>query len=259
MITFKQFLFESQTEKSIADVDKLSGKPILLRGKVRDEWNGEFPLYLKGRDVTSWEGCPRRINGFLNANNSKFKSWENAPEWADSVFLNLSNIKSLNGIPQSKSYSLTDGKIKNLVGLPDKLEYLSIFSFDGLESMKGANTIEANLRISFCPNLNFGDHLELVVGGNVTINKCARITNLKDIHKTFKRIDGSLSFIETPVKSHALGILKIEGLKSVFVDSSESKFEKAIEIISKYVGSKGDILDCQSDLIDADLEEYAQL
>ena len=55
----------------------------------------------------------------------------------------------------------------------------------------------------------------------------------------------------------ALGFLKIRGLKEVFIDNEEVK-----EIINRYLpNTRGNraILDCQSELLDAGLEKYAEL
>ena len=254
-------LFE-QSEMSVADVGKLKGKTILLRGKVRDIWEGEFPLYLRGQNVTSWYGCPKRINGYLNANNSEFTSWENAPDFADEVYLNLANFETLEGIIDSKSYTLTNCKAKDLKGLPANVDYLRIYFFKNLSSFSGLPNVKAELHIMGCDSLNFpNEPVGITIDGHHNlISKCESITNFKDVHKTFKSITGGLSILECKnVKSHILGFLKIEGLSNIFADKCNDNFEKAIEILNRHVKGDKDILNCQNELIDAGLEEYAQV
>jgi hypothetical protein len=79
-----------------------------------------------------------------------------------------------------------------------------------------------------------------------------RITDLHNIHKYIF----SCRYIDlrnNPIKSHVLGLLKIKNLEYVDLDN-----RKVQAIIVKYV-PLGDIFECQSELIEAGFEEYAQL
>jgi len=62
-----------------------------------------------------------------------------------------------------------------------------------------------------------------------------------------------MDFSFNPIKSSVLGLVKIKGLTEVmFVNK---KLEK---IMNKYL-PLGDIFDCQEELIEAGLEEFAEL
>ena len=91
----------------------------------------------------------------------------------------------------------------------------------------------------------------------------ANISSLKGIDKIIKRC-GQMTFTDTPIKSHVLGIAKIEGIDNVGFD-----FNKELtNIMNQHIhdpdpnGSdnfKIDLLELQSDLIDAGFSEYAKL
>lgn len=91
----------------------------------------------------------------------------------------------------------------------------------------------------------------------------ANIHSLKGIEKIIKRC-GQMTFTDTPIKSHILGIAKIEGIDSVEFDFSK----ELTNIMNQHIhdpnpnGSddfKIDIFELQSDLIDAGFSEYAKL
>ncbi len=91
----------------------------------------------------------------------------------------------------------------------------------------------------------------------------ANIHSLKGIEKIVKRCF-RMDFSDTPIKSHVLGIAKIEGIDSVDFDFSK----ELTNIMNTHLhdpnpaGSddfKIDILELQSDMIDAGFSEYAKL
>lgn len=80
-----------------------------------------------------------------------------------------------------------------------------------------------------------------------------KITSLHNIHKQIKHIGSSL--VLPDIKSHILGVLFIKGLKSIDLDVN-----KGVEaIINKHLAGDRDIHAAQEELIDAGLEEYANL
>jgi hypothetical protein len=83
------------------------------------------------------------------------------------------------------------------------------------------------------------------VGRDFSCSKNA-LTSRQGIKKIITKINGTFYCRENPLKSHILGLLKIKGCKKV---------EK---ILNKYL-PEGDLLDCQEELIDAGLDDYAQL
>ena len=89
------------------------------------------------------------------------------------------------------------------------------------------------------------------------------LTSLHNIHKQIKHIGGSANFIHNPIKSHVLGLLLIDGLEEVsfesFSISSNATRHKMNHIINKHLKNGRDVFACQEELIEAGLDEYAQL
>ncbi len=105
-------------------------------------------------------------------------------------------------------------------------------SFKGIESLEGAPSI---------------------VNGNVVCYE-NKLKSLHNIHKIFKHISGSAEFRHNPIKSHILGLIMIDGLKTVLLDSWELQ-----SIINKHLSGNRDVFACQEELIENGFEEFAQL
>lgn len=131
----------------------------------------------------------------------------------------------INGMFSCYSKGLT-----SLVGAPSHVEEFSC-SGNKLTSLEGAPVII--LRSFHCHD--------------------NRLTSLHNIHKQITMCK-LMDFANNPIKSHVLGLLKIKGLDIVMFNNV-SGLEK---IISKYL-PEGDLIECQQELIEAGLEEYAQL
>jgi hypothetical protein len=69
-----------------------------------------------------------------------------------------------------------------------------------------------------------------------------------------KSINGVADFGNNPIESHVLGLLQIDNLKSVRLSN-----KKVEGIVNKYLSGSRDMFECMNELIDMDLEEYAQL
>jgi hypothetical protein len=81
-----------------------------------------------------------------------------------------------------------------------------------------------------------------------------KLTSLQGIHKQIKQIGNIADFRKNTIKSHVLGLIRIERLKKVFFDDDE-----LTKIINKHLQDGRDVMACQDELIDAGLDEYAQL
>jgi hypothetical protein len=91
------------------------------------------------------------------------------------------------------------------------------------------------------------------IGGNFYCYK-NNLTSLHNIYKQIKHIGGFATFNYNPIKSHVLGLLLIEGLTSVRFDNLE-----VTNIINKHLKGDRDVFACQEELIEAGLEDFAQL
>ena len=80
------------------------------------------------------------------------------------------------------------------------------------------------------------------------------LTSLAGIHKIIKEIHGCADFNGNLIKSNVLGLMRIKGLTRVILDNKQVQ-----NILNKYLRGDRDIIKCQSELLDAGLEEYAKL
>ena len=144
-------------------------------------------------------------------------------------------LTSLNGAPSEVNgdFRCLDNQLTSLEGAPSEVDGDFNCSRNELTSLKGAPS---------------------EVGGSFVCYR-NQLTSLKDIHKQIHRIDGYLDVSGCPIKSHVLGVLKIKDLKEIKIGNKQVQ-----TILNKYlpVESASDIVDCQEELFQADLDEYAQ-
>lgn len=97
------------------------------------------------------------------------------------------------------------------------------------------------------------------VGG--WFNCCAtKITSLHNIHKQIKFI-GDDFYLCSTIKSNIIGIMLIKGIKMIeFVNSDDNIEQKMVEtIINKHLRGDRNVHDCQEELLEAGLRNYARL
>jgi len=87
---------------------------------------------------------------------------------------------------------------------------------------------------------------------NCSVNE---LTSLKDVHKHITEIRGNFYAVNNPIKSHVLGLLLIKGVTRVYLDNKQVE-----EILNRHFGKgRAGMLMAQEELIEAGLEEFAQL
>ena len=93
------------------------------------------------------------------------------------------------------------------------------------------------------------------------MGRAKSLTSLKGIHKIIKEVNGDIYLGNTPIKNGILGLLMINGVRNIKNTlTGSSKFSKAIKIVSKYLGQgRAGVLSAQEELIDAGLDEFAEL
>lgn len=127
-----------------------------------------------------------------------------------------------------------------------------------LTSLKGApKEVTGKFDCSHNPEIISLDSDPKKVGGNFNCSNNPKLASLKGIHKQLTIMDGQFWAHNTQIKSHVLGLLLIKGCTGVTLDNKEVQ-----DILNKYLpntrGNKG-LFECQSELLDADLEDYAEL
>jgi hypothetical protein len=143
-------------------------------------------------------------------------------------------ITSLNGSPQTiiGDFYCHDNLLKSLEGGPSSLDGDFYCHRNELTTLEGAP----------------------VYIGSSFLCYSNKLTSLKGIHKQIKHIGAVAEFDGNPIKSHVLGLLKIDGLQEVMLDA------KAVQrIINRHLEGDRDIFACQEELIEAGFPEFAQL
>jgi Leucine-rich repeat (LRR) protein len=190
-------------------------------------------LTINGKFITS-ETKNKKWTGNFNCFNNKLTSLTGAPASVGGDFYCSSNqLTSLTGAPTSVTgyFYCFGNQLTSLTGAPTTVTGGFNCYNNQLTSLTGAPT---------------------TVGGHFDCSS-NQLTSLKDIHKQIKSIGETLYLSGNPIKTHVLGLLKIKRLKSVELDNKEVE-----KILNKYL-PEGDLLDCQEELIEAGLDEFAQL
>ena len=84
-----------------------------------------------------------------------------------------------------------------------------------------------------------------------------QLESLKGIHKQLHEMNGVFFAGINPIVSNVIGILLVKGCKKIELDNKE-----VMNILNKYLpntsGMKS-VIECQSELLDAGYEDYAEL
>jgi hypothetical protein len=219
-------LFEAKA-KNLLDVPKFAE----FAGK---NYPGTF--YCNSNQLTSLEGAPSSVGGFYCSNN-QLTSLEGAPSSVGGTFYCSRNqLTSLKGAPSAVGGYFDCGinQLTSLEGAPSSVGGTFYCNSNQLTSLKGA------------PSAVSGD---FYCGRN-------QLTSLEDIHKQIKEISGGFYATGNPIKSHVLGVLLIHGVTEIKMGSI-----KVQNILNGHLPSKGmeSVLECQDELIDAGLEDFAKL
>jgi hypothetical protein len=250
MKLLRELLNEAQ-EKNLIGLN-ISGK--LITPETKDKkWTGDF--YCFDNELTSLTGAPTSVTGNFYCYDNKLTSLTGAPTTVTGNFDCSDNeLTSLTGAPTTVTgnFYCYDNKLTSLTGAPTTVTGDFDCSDNRLTSLTGAPaSVTGNF---YCGN----SKLTSLTGAPASVGghfDCSgnKLTSLKDVHKQIKSIGGTFYLIKNPLKSHVLGLLKIKGLKSVELDN-----KKVEKILNKYL-PEGDLFDCQEELIDAGLDDYAQL
>jgi hypothetical protein len=144
----------------------------------------------------------------------------------------LTSLKYGPKIVNNYNYYCTNNKLTNLIGAPEKCDEFDCHN-NRLTSLEGA---PKNLNALYCMK-----------------NK---LTSLHNIHKQIESLE-FLNATGNKITSCVLGLLKIKNLQDAPLGNDEIN-KKVTKIIHKYL-PLGNIIECQSELIEAGFEEYAQL
>ena len=155
---------------------------------------------------------------------------------------------------KSGNFNCSNNELASLNGAPSRVNGSFYCAHNKLTSLKGA---PSHVGGGFYCRGNELTSLEgapsHVGGGFYCANN--KLTSLKDVHKHIAEIKGIFYAIENPIESHVLGLLLIKGVTRVYLDNKQ-----VAEILNRHLGKgRAGMLMAQEELIEAGLEEFAQL
>lgn len=199
-----------------------------------------------------------RVTGFFSVQFCKdLISLEGAPESVGDWFFcaGCNKLTSLEGAPTSVGGNFSCSGCINLIslkGAPQKVGgYFSCASCIKLNSLKETPTeVGGMFTCSGCTKLTSLEGAPTKVDGSFNCHICFRLASLKNLPA---QINGKLTLTSCPKILDLLMIFKTKGITEIIHD--DKKLEK---IINKYLPTR-DMLNCQDELIEAGLEEYAEI
>ena len=154
------------------------------------------------------------------------------------------------------SFACGNNKLTSLEGSPASVGgYFDCYD-NQLTSLEGAPSSVGGSFVCYDNQLTSLEGAPASVGGYFGCSK-NKLTSLKDIHKILKQMNGGFYAYNNPLKSHVLGLLLVKGCKEVVLDNKVVE-----EVLNRYLpntrGNKA-VIEAQSELLDLDLEDFAQL
>lgn len=244
---FSEFLTENKTLTDKAEIDKWLDQIFINNYEIRDDGtvdvDGNVEMnncYLSYIPVKFG-----KVTGFFGCQDNKLRNLENCPTSVGAYFSCGDNpeLTSLKGFPLEVGGTIHMPKLPKLTKLdfPSSLNNVTLQKIvlrgSGITSLDG---IPRNIKV-------------------LTIEDCRNLTSLHNIHKQFDSLE-RLDLHAPRIKSHVLGLLKIKDLRHI--DSTSMEQTNWDRIVSKYLpNTRGNqaVIDCQNELIDAGLDDYAQL
>ena len=194
-------------------------------------------LTIGGKKITE-KTKDEKWAGYVSCFDNKLTSLEYCPSKIGGDFsCSWNNLTSLEYCPSEvgKHFSCSANKLKSLEHCPSEVGEDFICSINKLISLE------------HCPS---------EVGGNFGCSD-NKLKDLHNIHKQLKKMNGIFHAHKNPIESSVLGLLLIPGCKKVTLGNKQVE-----EILNKYLpNTRGQraVIECQSELIDANLEDYAHL
>ena len=154
----------------------------------------------------------------------------------------------------SGGFSCTNSKLTSLEGAPSHVGRYFDCSNNQLTSLEGAPSHVGGDFGCYSNQLTSLEGAPSHIGGDFCCSN-NKLTSLKGVHKHITEIRGEFACRHSPIKSHVLGLLLIKGISLIEIDNIEVE-----EILNRHLGKgRAGMLQAQEELIEAGLEEFAQL
>ena len=250
-----------------------------LKGVDFSKYDSFASILLDGNYLTDLEGSPTEAGSEFSADNNELTSLRGAPKIVRGSFSVIDNptLSTLEGGPEEVGtyyYAMFARDLKSLEGIARKIGGGINFGKCGLTTMRGLSakwldtvSVQSNklTDLMYSPRdvgeFDASSNKLLSLKGapaeidqRLWLDNNNSLTNLKGIGREFILRCPSISMLNCPIKSHALGLCLVKKLEEL-----EGDFP-GIEILRKYMSQGHDaLIDCQHELIEAGLEELAQL
>lgn len=182
------------------------------------------------------------------------------------------------------NFTINRLRLKTLEGCPTDVTGLFNASYNIFPDLTGGpRRVGGDYYASYNPNLmSLEGMAETVVGGinlsstriseedfkylpkkmkELRLSSCENIKTISGLNKYVEEIERALGISGVDLTGGLLGLLKIKGLIGLqYGFGSDKPLDKALKIVDNYlpVKSSDAIMDCQDELIDAGLDEYAR-
>jgi len=195
----------------------------------------------------------QHIKGDFNVKEFRLTSLKGSPKIVDGQFIANDNelVDLISGPEHTGDFLVHNNRLESLVGSP--------------KTVKGKFVCGAN------PSLTTLEGITPTIAGSLFFTMC-NFTTLHDIHKHVKSINGSISVYKNPIKECVLGLLLIDGLTRVMVETDATgmiksdrilsrELAEALSIANKYLPnhSRSDLIKCQNEMLDAGLDDFARI
>lgn len=173
--------------------------------------------------------------------------------YGDKTFTRLTSLK---GCPNhiTGDFYCNDNEIDTLIGGPSIVDGDFICNRNNLTTLEGSpEKVGASF---FCPENRLTSLKGITKNIGQSLN-CSNnsIASLKGVHEHVTSVGSVFFATENPIKSHVLGLMLIKDLKQIRLDNKQVE-----EILNRHLGKgRAGMLEAQEELIDAGLEEFAQL
>jgi len=230
----------------------------LITEKTPSEpWPDNFNC--SNKKLTSLEGAPSSVGGDFSCSFNQFTSLEGAPASVGGHFDCSNNqLTTLKGTPASVGGNVEcfDNNLTSLEGAPSSVGGHFWCFNNHLTSLKGAPaSVGGNFNCSHNQLTSLEDAPASVGGYFYCFNN--QLTSLTGIHKILKQMNGTFYAHKNPLKSNVIGLLLVKGCKKVILDNNQ-----VMEIMNRHLQSPFGhlrVLECQSEMLDADLGEWTEL
>lgn len=221
----------------------------LVEEEQSAHWEPAVDGYVNCILPRDWPGGKEKMNGSATL--------PPMPKKCHQLVINGTDITTLQGAPQDvASASITrNKKLRSLIGGPQHVMTGYYCHKNSLESLQGAPEVvhsfacQGNMLQTFA-HAPKTVHVDFIGTSNP-------ITSLKGIGTDYLTFVGKLiDLTNLNIMSHALGLLLVKGQPKVMADFP------GFDIIAKYLNkssSADHMIDCQHELIEAGLDDLAQL